>query len=200
METKKSKQRGDSRKLTPEERKAIAAEGGKKRWENARKKKEAEAQAESIASGPPAIVPAPPAPIQEPPRRVKDDPVPKVFGKALAEAEKQLSKHLEEISYHEQLLAMKKARLPFLVQTIKALGGTINPEQVAGQMDPYMTAMIRGEQFVPVPRNQPASDNNIPPVPIARGGALGVIDDGRGQDDEDRYLKGDELTGGTGWA
>lgn len=173
--------RKDKRNLTPEQRKKIASDGAKAMWAKRKEalshpkqaEQEVEPAAEVVESVPERRI-----------SRIKETPVLKVFTKALEAAQKELEKSLEEISYHEQMLAMKKARLPFLVQTIKALGGTINPEQVQGPSNPYYPINQGGEQMVPV--SMPMAEG-LPPVPRAQGGALGVIQE-TPKEDENMFL------------
>jgi hypothetical protein len=139
-------------KLTPEERSKIAKAAAAKRWA---KKEETAPNTEPFADLPPespAVITSEPQPIpihlsssKEPPvtartpatptpaergrrRASKDKPVSKVYRQALSTAEKEYAETVEELSYHDEMAARLKAKLPRLIQTIRALGGTIDPQ------------------------------------------------------------------------
>ncbi len=61
-------------------------------------------------------------------RASKDKPVSKVYKQALSTAEKEYAETVEELSYHDEMAARLKSKLPRLIQTIRALGGTIDPQ------------------------------------------------------------------------
>jgi hypothetical protein len=142
---------GKARKesLTPERRKAIAAKASAARWSKVKAK-------------PPEAPPSPPidlpAPILEPiqpvqaapepapaPKRSARKPVPKEFGKAHSFAEKRLATALKERGEYMQRVAMLNAEIPSLVQIIRALGGTVNPQALA--MTPQTFTAPDGQPF-----------------------------------------------------
>lgn len=184
------------RNITPARRKDIAAMGAKARAEK-RQKQKLEAEAAAAVSQPEKPAP-PPEPVPEPPappsrrRRPKERPVPQVFGQALAAAEKEYAKSLEDLSYHEGMVVMLRNRIPFLTQTIRALGGAVGSSAVPNGASPMNPDM----PYMPSAPLVPSSD--LPPIPVARGGAMGVIDDGRV--DENVFLREEgTIAAGGGW-
>lgn len=179
-----------SSKLTPERRKEIASAAAKAKWEKLRKAKEA-----AEAAPPAEVVTEPaPSPAADPSKRIKQPTVNPAYGKALAAAEKEYEKSIQDLSYHEQMVVMLRARIPTLVQTIRVLGGTVSYSQL-----PAMNQ--GGEQMMPVaytpqPQAQmPAQEPiNLPPIPRAHGGAMGVIDDmpQAPKEDENIFLRDGE--------
>ena len=69
-------------------------------------------------------------------RASKEKPVAKVYKQALMIAEKEYAETVEELVYHEEMAARKKSNLPRIIQTIKALGGTIDPQAIEPQNYP----------------------------------------------------------------
>jgi hypothetical protein len=53
--------------------------------------------------------------------------VSKIYGKALSVAEKEYDEAREELAFHDEMAARLTAKMPRLIQTIRALGGTIDP-------------------------------------------------------------------------
>ena len=200
MEDQARKKGGENRSksLTPERRKEIASAAAKARHEKRRLAAQQEQPPTSEPApdtAPPPVVEAQPAPQekQEPPRKIKAPPVPKVFGQALAAAEKQYVSDLQDLAYHEQMVAIIRARIPSTVQTIRALGGIVNPETTAAanHMDTLRQA---GSEVMAVPmmpqQQQAAAPINLPPIPRAHGGALGVIDEPMApKEDENMFLR-----------
>ncbi|HEX5426648.1 MAG TPA: hypothetical protein VFW94_24260 [Candidatus Acidoferrales bacterium] len=179
-ETTEKKSADRRRNLTPEQRREIAAMGGKARSQKLKKQKKQAAPA-------PAALPA----VSKKQRR-PERPIPKVYGKALAATEREYDQALADLRYHEEMAVRLKSRIPNLFQQIKALGGTINgspqyPTSMPGTPDvPYMSSASMA--------SQPA----LPPVPIPQGGSMGVIDDSKG--DENMFLRGDgTVAAGGGW-
>src|SRR5580698_4273917 len=115
------------------------------------------------------VVPAAPVPPQKPhkptpaekgrKRASKDKPVSKVYGQALAIAEREYAETVEELAYHDEMAARLKAKLPRLVQTIKALGGTIDP-QLEMQPQNYPNAAYIPNGGVPY---MPSTPPQLPP-------------------------------------
>lgn len=186
---------GEARKknLTPERRKEIAAAASAARWGKKDKPPEAPPvdQPLTIQEASPA-----PAPVAEPASRprIKDKPVPKAYGQALATAEKELGQSLRDLAFHDEMSAKLKAKLPWLIQTIKALGGTINPEAAAAARMPSVEP--RGFEMALL--DDPNGSISLPRIPIAQGGGLGVIQDGQPMEDENMFLR-DEVAGTERW-
>jgi hypothetical protein len=132
---------------------------------------------------PPAPIPAAPEPTNVPQRRTeptpaergrkrasKGKPVSKVYGQALATANREYDETVEELAYHDEMAARLKSKLPRLINTIRALGGTIDPQasiieayQVAAQPHntmPYQQAPYQQPQV----ESFPAPQNNIDPA------------------------------------
>lgn len=166
-------------KLTPEERKERARVAAKAMWEKKRAAKELAAkEQESIA-----------ADATKASRKVKAAPVPKEFSKALAAAEKDYAKSLEQLMFHEEMAAMLRARIPFLTQAIRALGGSVGSAAEANG-----AVALRGPEI-----NYPPPEN-LPVIPVARGGSMGVINDAKTAEDENQFLRDAESVGaGGGW-
>jgi hypothetical protein len=81
--------------------------------------------------------------------------VSKVYRQALSTAEKEYEETAEKLAYHDEMAARLKARMPRLIQTIKALGGTIDP-QVAMQSYPTQSFNTPMQDFTdPARMNQP---------------------------------------------
>lgn len=75
--------------------------------------------------------PSEPTPAEKGRRRAsKEKPVSKVYRQALSIAEKEYSETVEELAFHDEMAARMKSRLPRLIQTIRALGGTIDPQAI----------------------------------------------------------------------
>lgn len=199
--------------LNKEERTQRASAAATTRWENERKRKEALAAAAPtsfdppqahVVSVPPPIHPLgteirpdpqlPPAPAPEPPRRPKKPRMAKEFGVAHSYAEKRLAEAIKERAVAMGRVAMLNAEIPSLVQIIKALGNT---PDLSGMQD--FAAQMPGAYQMP--GMDPAMMiPNMPPIPIARGGSMGVIQDGGGPVvNENMFLEGDTMTSGGGW-
>lgn len=162
--------------LPPERRKEIAREAAKARW----KKKEVPAEVQPVTLQPVAATPpeppapeptapAPPSPAEIGKRRAaKEKAIPKVYGQALTAAEKEYADLIEELSYHDEKASRIKARLPGVINTVRALGGIV-------EMHPP-SAIQSGAGPLPYDPSSPATVG-LPAVPMAHGGALGVIED-----------------------
>lgn len=175
---------GKKLRLTPERRKEIAKKAAEGRWAKKKAKEPKPVEPEAIPEPPP--VPAEPTPTELGRRRAaKRQAVPPVFGKALAAAEREYAKDLEELAYHEEMAARLKARIPQLVQTIRALGGTMNGvAEVNGNM------AVQAGNVVAMPMG-----DELPPIPVARGAAMAPPDGFSGPvDEEDQFLRA-----GGGW-
>jgi len=115
-------------------------------------------------------------------------PLPRVFTDALAAAEKAYAQSLEELNYHENMTALLRARIPSLVQTIRALKNTQTPitfDSSSPDLGPLPT--VDGLPAEPVPTAHPR-------VSRAQGAAMGV--NLAEPDDEDRFLKDSIVAGG----
>jgi hypothetical protein len=81
--------------------------------------------------------------------------VSKVYRQALSTAEKEYEETAEKLAYHDEMAARLKARMPRLIQTIRALGGTIDP-QVSMQSYPMQSFNTPMQDFSdPARMNQP---------------------------------------------
>ncbi len=180
--------------LTAEERKARASLAAKAMWEKkkaARKVAEQEQKSSDVPATEPISLPPPALEPQTTGKRVSAPPVPKEFSRALAAAEKDYAKSLEQLMYHEEMAAMLRARIPFLTQAIRALGGYApGSAEAPGAVAVRMT----GPEI-----NYPPPEQPLPSVPMARGGSMGVINDAR-TEDEDQFLRDPGGIGaGGGW-
>ena len=199
-ELKRGSSGGSARaeKLSKEERKAIASQAAKARWA---KRKGVEPQESSVIPTPEPIPAAPvlmPLPTLQPipvkPQRAKkhkgsppERKTPKVYGLALAAANKDYADSAEELAYHEKRVAQLTAHIPQVVQTIRALGGTINP---SAPPQPHQYRSQPQESYTP-----PSSDVSIKPVPMAHGGAIGGVVADQEEFPEDYFLR-DSVVGG----
>lgn len=175
--------------LTAEERKARASLAAKAMWEKRKAAKQAAAQ-EQTADAKEQEVPAPPPEPPAPARKITLPPVPKEFSRALAVATKHYEKALEDLTYHQEMVAMLTAKIPGLVQMIRALGGV-----VSGVAETPNGIAMRGPEI-----NYPPLEN-LPVIPVARGGSMGVINDAKTAEDENQFLRDAESVGaGGGWA
>jgi hypothetical protein len=111
---------------------------------------------------------------------------PKVFGIALTAAEKSYAKSLEDLAYHENMVAILRARIPSLERTISALQNQQNPTSFP-QTDIYGSS----------PHTMPSTDISTrhPDVSRAQGAAVGGIDL-TDETDEDKFLRESGLPGG----
>lgn len=175
--------------LTPDERKARASLAAKAMWEKRKAAKQAAAQehpADAKEQEVPVLPPEPPSPT----RKITVPPVPKEFSRALAVATKHYEKALEDLTYHQEMVAMLTAKIPGLVQMIRALGGV-----VSGVAETPNGIAMRGPEI-----NYPPPENLLPMVPVARGGSMGVINDAKTAEDENQFLRDAESVGaGGGW-
>lgn len=175
--------------LTAEERKARASLAAKAMWEKRKAAKQAAAQ-EHPTDAKKQEVPAPPPEPPAPTRKITVSPVPKEFSRALAVATKHYEKALEDLTYHQEMVAMLTAKIPGLVQMIRALGGV-----VSGVAETPNGMAMRGPEI-----NYPPPEN-LPVIPVARGGSMGVINDAKTAEDENQFLRDAEGVGaGGGWA
>lgn len=119
---------------------------------------EAPKATEAQIEPPPAPRPSPPSPAEKGRRRAaKEKPVSKVYRQALSIAEKEYAETIEELAFHDGMAARLNAKLPRLIQTIQALGGTIDPQaSVIQAYHPMMNGVSHHPQ-------QPAL--NYPPPP-----------------------------------
>jgi hypothetical protein len=190
-------------KLSPEQRKAIASAASKARLAKVKEK---------APEPPPEPVQAAPEPPAAPIRRARK-PVPKEFGKAHSFAEKRLATALKERGEYMQRVAMLNAEIPSLVQIIRALGGTVNPQALSvpmqgfpapdGSMVPMQMPTVDLPQMPPdgidpnLYRTNAAPVPGLPPptAPIIPGAAMG------GGMDLDYTPRDDEppKRGGDGW-
>lgn len=171
---------------SPERRTEIASNAAKKRWENRRLKMgksgtdvlEKIASVRSLGDEVIAVRTKPPTP-----------ELPKEFGLALAAAERDYEKSLQQLAYYEEMSAMFRARIPFLAQAIRALGGSVGSAAEANG-----SLAMRGPEI-----NYPPPEN-LPVIPVARGGSMGVINDAKTAEDENQFLRDAEGVGaGGGW-
>jgi hypothetical protein len=102
----------------------------------------------------PTRMPSTPTPAERGRRRAsKDKPVSKVYRQALSTAEKEYAETVEELSYHDEMAARLKSKLPRLIQTIRALGGTIDPQ----------AELLQSRQMQPSNYGAPAQNYPIDP-------------------------------------
>ena len=185
--TSETKKRASN--LTAEERKARASLAAKAMWEKRKAAKQVAAQ-EQPTDAKEQEVPAPPPEPPAPARKITVPPVPKEFSRALAVATKHYEKALEDLTYHQEMVAMLTAKIPGLVQMIRALGGV-----VSGVAETPNGIAMRGPEI-----NYPPPEN-LPVIPVARGGSMGVINDAKTAEDENQFLRDAEGVGaGGGWA
>jgi hypothetical protein len=111
---------------------------------------------------------------------------PKVFGIALTAAEKSYAKSLEDLAYHENMVAILRARIPSLERTISALQNQQNP-----------TSFPQTNVYGSIPHTMPSTDISTrhPDVSRAQGAAVGGIDL-TDETDEDKFLRESGLPGG----
>lgn len=153
--------------MSKEEKRALGLKAAKARWGNAgsrKQKKTVRHKAERSASV-----------LQ-----------PKVFGIALVAAEKSYAKSLEELAYHENMVAILRARIPSLERTISALQNQQNP-----------TSFTPTDIYGSIPHTMPSTDISTrhPDVSRAQGAAVGGIDL-TDETDEDKFLRESGLPGG----
>lgn len=178
--------------LSREERRARASAAAKAMWEKKRKKASGGAPPEEsvqAAAIEPATVAQSPSEISSNGKKIEAPPLPKEFSKALAAAEKQYAKAIQDLAYHEEMAVMLRSRIPFLAQAIRALGGvSTNVAEANGAV------AVRGPEI-----NYPPPEN-LPVIPVARGGSMGVINDAKTAEDENQFLRDAEGVGaGGGW-
>ncbi len=140
-------------------------------------------------------IPTPAKPIQT--RRHKAltptrQPLPRVFGDALAAAEKAYGESIEELSYHENMTALLRARIPTLVQTIRALKNTQAPAALDLSLAPAAAlgpvSLVDGMPDMPSPAPHPR-------VSRAQGGAV-AVDLANENEDEDQFLRNSVVAAG----
>jgi len=109
-------------------------------------------------------------------RASKDKPVSKVYGQALAIAEKEYAETAEELAYHDEMAARLTAKLPRLLQTIRALGGTIDPQNQQLPNTAYNPPYTPPQLPQPYPEyQQPAPVMPVvSPVHTMKSGGAGV--------------------------
>lgn len=157
-----------------------------------------------------ALPPPPPTPVAVPkaprkhrsPKRPWENP-------AIASAEKERGKCIEELSRIMEQWDVKQARLKSLDWKISALKGNTSTSAIAGMQlqsyaqppHPQMPAIFGNypspqmpTTFVPPSMRTPA----IPAVPQAGGGAVDGIVESQVSDEEDQFLKGG-IVGERGW-
>ena len=121
-------------------------------------------------------------------RAAKQRAVPKVYGQALATAEKDYAQAAEELAYHEEMAARLKSKLPRLIQTIRALGGTIDPQAEQAYPNPAYNPN-GGVPYMPSqpPQLPPRYPEYAQPQPVTavvempkpmRSGGAGALDFG----------------------
>ena len=148
-------------RLSPEERKRIASDASKVRWERVRKAKE---EAIRAAAVPKEATPAPQAA-----RKRSSRPMPKAFKGASSYAEKRLAEALRERGEYMGRVAALNAEIPSLVSVIRALGGNANIPPAFSQAYPAGDPIY---QPGPVPMVDPlASVPNIDPALFAANAA-----------------------------
>jgi hypothetical protein len=154
--------RARKEKLTPEQRKSIAAAASKARWDKAKKAKEVAAAAPVPPVDPPAPVAPEPAPRPALTRRRQSTvPMPKAFKGASSYAEKRLAEAIKQRAEYMGRVAALNAEIPSLVSVIRALGG--NPMIDPASMQSY--PLQDGSTYpvmTPVPM-QPGGDPALPP-------------------------------------
>lgn len=154
----------------------------------------------------PAEAPKPTRKRRSAPRISKGD---RAFSAALASAEKDRGKCIEELSKIMEAWDVKQARLKSLDWKISALKGNTSTSAIAGMHlqsyaqppHPQMPAIFGNypspqmpTTFVPPSMRTPA----IPAVPQAGGGAVDGIVESQVSDEEDQFLKGG-IVGERGW-
>lgn len=149
-------------KLTPEERKTRASNAAKVMWENKRKAAAAASAPVEAPTAPQAVLSTPPP--SNPPRRPKSPVIPKEFRSALSYAEKRLAKAMHERTAAMNNTAALNTEIEYLIQNIRALGGTPNVPRQTVSNPAYSTYMTT--------QNQPGPDIQLPPLPVAQGGAV----------------------------
>jgi len=155
--------------MSAEERRALGRKAANARWGKAgsRKKKTTKPARQKTARNTSALQP-------------------KVFGIALTAAEKSYAKSLEELAYHENMVAILSARIPALERTIGALQNQQNS-----------TSLPQADIYGSIPHAMPSTDISTrhPDVSRAQGAAVGGIDL-TDETDEDRFLRESGLPGG----
>ena len=193
-------------KLSKEERKAIASAAAKARWAKA-KESNSIPRAEGYVEPVPAVVLTPTTVDQIPEKRPKTRRkarMPKEFGRSLDYAEKRLADAMKERAEAMGRVAALNAEIPSLVQIIKALKSTeqvnFNPQAYQAVDSSYYLPQISQVQPtipVPTPMVPNPTQVNLPPVPMAHGGAM-EFDGGQQELPEDAFLK-DTVGGNAGW-
>lgn len=160
-----------------------------------------------------ALLPPVPAEAPKPTRKrrtvVRVSKGDRAFSAALASAEKDRGKCIEELSKIMEAWDVKQARLKSLDWKISALKGNTSTSAIAGmqlqsyaqQPHPQMPATFGNypapqmpTTFVPPSMRTPA----IPAIPQAGGGAVDGIVESQVSDEEDQFLKGG-IVGERGW-
>lgn len=141
-----------------------------------------------IEVAPETIIPPPP-PLPKP----KKPPVPREMRGALAYAEKRLAQAMKERAASIAKTASLNAEIDYLIPNIRALGGTVDSRA-------YQQSSSRNPDvpYGHAPQEMLTPTTPIPPVPQAHGGGMGIIPEAEVVD-ENAFLKGDAMTGGTGW-
>ena len=140
-------------------------------------------------------------------RASKEKAVSKVYRQALSTAEKEYAETVEALAYHDEMAARLKAKLPRLIQTIRALGGTIDPQAELLQSRQTTNYPVDPSQNLPNPIDPALFQTNSGPLPglvpaaanapvipnMAAGGAMDL--DYIPKDDEEP----EPLKTGKGW-
>jgi hypothetical protein len=227
--TPESRSKGGKKRaenLSPERRKEIAQKAVKARWDKKRQEATVTEQLPDDSPKQPVIVSTFGAtvpsltslPLLPPPtvavirrkqkpagqkkRRPKERALPKAYGLALAAAERDHAQCLEDLAYHMQMVAQLQAHIPFLTQTIRALGGAVGQSRPA-QQAPFQQVpqpqYVAPVPLVPVQAQEPriASLPTTPGLTHVQGAAM---DENFGQEDlpEDYFLRG-SAGGNKGW-
>jgi hypothetical protein len=195
MIEKKGSRGGNARraKLSKEQRSAIAKAGARARWD----KKKAENTTITYVNSqtgetslpspttelvpvveidPIPVIPAEPTPAEKGRMRaLKEKPVSKVYGKALEIANKDYEEAAEALAYHEEMVARLTSKMPRLIKTIRALGGTIETESMPLQSTQPLQQMVRPTLTT--------NDGPSRPIAAGMGGAIGGIPEDMMEDD-----------------
>ena len=100
-------------------------------------------------------------------RASKEKPVSKVYGKALSVAEKEYEEAVEELVFHDEMAARLKAKMPRLIQTIRVLGGTIDPQVETAEFNRFnhVSGPQSSVNFGYTPSQQPVFNNPMKDMP-----------------------------------
>ncbi len=177
--------------LSTEEKRDLAVSAAQARWGKTKKASKKKSAGRSASQ----------------PRKGKDSPekrsnaragrstTPRVFGIALAAAEKRYADAIQERAYHVGMACALDAEIPGLVQTINALKNTQHPSLQAQSVIEVSTASPWPATPPSVLQAAPSVTAAHPRASRAQGGAISGIDLAD-ETEDDKFLRESDLPGG----